>query len=84
MHTRNIENALKKRPFEPFAVVMSSGDKYPVRHPENAILMKEGMFLAYHEETDSGLPDSWTICSYLHVSALEPIVRKPNRRSGRA
>jgi hypothetical protein len=42
-----LRDHLTKRPFSPFRVVASSGESYDVRHPENAILIKGGLVIAY-------------------------------------
>lgn len=87
MHTQRLTDALSKRPFQPFYVVMSRGDRFAVAHPENAKLMKSGMLVLYHDEAlENDLPDRFTVCSYLHIAALQPMKRRNgrSRRSGRA
>ena len=56
---------LNVKPFEPFVVVMSSGDRHLVSHPENALLTKTKIVIANPEE------DSLTICALLHVAAVQ-------------
>ena len=43
----SLKNRLSRRPFEPFRVVTSSGQRYDVRHPENAMLYKSGLIVAH-------------------------------------
>lgn len=85
MHTRKIDDALSRRPFQPFYVVMSSGDRYAVVHPENVRKLKEGLLVTDHDETSvDDLPDRFTVCSYLHIAALEPTKSRSNgRRRGK-
>jgi len=81
MHTRTISDTISRRPFQPFYVVMSSGDRYPVVHPENARMLREGLFVSYYDEAPpDDYPDRYTICSYLHIASLEPIKSKSNGR----
>lgn len=56
---------LNMKPFEPFLVVMSSGDKHLVKHPENALLTKTRLFVSNPEN------DTVAICALLHVAAVE-------------
>lgn len=71
---QNIRDLLQRRPFEPFRVVLSSGDSYDVRHPEFAWLVKGGLYVGLPDEEggkENGLPDRAVYCSALHIAALE-------------
>ena len=48
-----LQKRLRKQPFEPFRVVLSSGDAYEVRHPEMALLLKGGIYVAVPDEAAS-------------------------------
>lgn len=66
-----LRDALGRRPFEPFRVVLSSGDSYEVRHPENALLLRGGIYVAQHGNGD--LPERAVYCPLLHVAAVETL-----------
>ncbi|MBA3313821.1 MAG: hypothetical protein H0T47_11100 [Planctomycetaceae bacterium] len=38
MNSDTLREFLKKRPFEPFAIKLSNGDRHEIRHPEFAIV----------------------------------------------
>ena len=63
---------LAQRPFKPFRLVMSSGEKYEVRHPEMAWLT-HGDVLVGVGESDDGIPPEFRICPLLHVATIEPL-----------
>lgn len=67
-----LKELLGRRPFEPFRVVASSGQRYVIRHPENAILHKSGLVVAYGG-TNGSLPDSYADLALLHITAVEKI-----------
>jgi len=69
MTTDILEQWLNRRPFEPFRVVSSSGQTYEVRHPEMAILIRNGLVIAYGE-TD-GLLEHAAVLSLIHIAAVE-------------
>ena len=76
MNTGEFQDLLARRPFEPFRVRLSSGDAYEVRHPEMALLLRNGVYVAVPESQTNGtdeLPDRAVWCSLLHIAALEPI-----------
>ncbi len=79
MHYRVIQEARDMRPFEPFEIVMSSGDRYRVAHPENILILKEAVVVPVFydpSEADNGRGDSIVRASYLHIAALEPVKQR--------
>jgi len=73
----SLKARLGRRPFEPFRVVTSSGERYDVRHPENAWLYKSGLIVA-HGGGNGDLPESYADLALLHITAVEklPAVRR--------
>lgn len=76
--TRNqVEVMLHAEPFQPFRVVTSSGRVYQVRHPENVLMLRDSVHIAYYGEAEEGrdaeLPDRAAVVSWLHISSLEPV-----------
>jgi len=67
MNAEAIREMLNCRPFEPFEVVMSSGERHLVKHPEFAILMPSRVIV-----TDP-VADQAAILSLMHVTKLRPI-----------
>ena len=65
MNAERLREALSRRPFEPFSIRMSNGDVFPVRHPENAILLRTRLVVADPEN------DRTMICSLLHIASIE-------------
>lgn len=72
MTVQTFRQLLTQRPFQPFRLVMSSGQTYEVRHPENAFLTRSDILVGI-DDTDDGVPADFRICSLLHVTSIEPI-----------
>ena len=72
MTLQTFRDLLGRRPFQPFRLVMSSGQTYDVRHPEMAFLSRTSIYVAI-DEADDGVPADFKICSLLHVTAIEPL-----------
>ena len=70
---------MKRRPFEPFRVVMNSEEAYSVLHPEMAFITAKALILAI---PDPSHPDGERIafCSYIHIAHLETF--QPTRAAG--
>lgn len=80
MTLETFRDLLAKRPFEPFRLVMSSGQTYDVKHPEMAMLTRSDMLVGI--DVKGGVPAQFKICSLLHVTAVEPLngTKKLRRR----
>lgn len=71
MTVQTFRDLLTNRPFRPFRLVMSSGERYEVRHPEMALLTRSDLLIG--TEVEDGVPSEFKICSLLHVATVEPI-----------
>ncbi len=71
MTTETFRSLFRAQPFKPFRIVMSSGQSYVVRHPEMAMLTKTDLLVGI--DTEEGLPANFSICSLLHITAIEPL-----------
>jgi hypothetical protein len=67
MNAEAIREMLNRRPFEPFEVVMSSGERHLVKHPEFAILLPSRVIV-----TDP-IADQAAMLSLMHVTELRPV-----------
>jgi hypothetical protein len=67
MNTEAIREWLSRKPFQPFLICLSDGESYPVKHPENVIVLKTRLILGYPET------DSVVHISLLHVNSVKPL-----------
>ena len=72
MTVQTFRELLTRRPFQPFRLVMSSGQTYEVRHPEMAYLTRTDILVGV-DPSEDWVPASFKICSLLHVTAVEPL-----------
>ncbi|HLL88307.1 MAG TPA: hypothetical protein VK324_03295 [Tepidisphaeraceae bacterium] len=79
MTADTFRDILHRRPFEPFRVVMSSGESYDVMHPEIALPTARTLILALPDPTRVE-GERLAFCSYLHIAHLE--ILKPTRAVG--
>ncbi|MEM6329742.1 MAG: hypothetical protein AAF790_05790 [Planctomycetota bacterium] len=70
MKRQTLRDRMTRTPFEPFRLVMSSGESYEVRRPEMAYLTKSDVIVGTESEGDN-VPSQYRICSMLHVTAVE-------------
>ena len=70
MTADTFRESLHQAPFEPFRVVMSSGESYNVMHPEMAFATAKTLVLAIPDPTHSD-GERMIFCSYLHIAHIE-------------
>lgn len=70
MTADTFKDILRHKPFEPFRVVMSSGESYNVMHPEMALVTSRSLILALPEPTRPE-GERLAFCSYLHIAHIE-------------
>ncbi|MBI2480726.1 MAG: hypothetical protein HYV60_19495 [Planctomycetia bacterium] len=67
MSYETLKELLDRRPFEPFEIRLSNGEKYDVRHPEMALLLKSRIIIGDAQN------DRMTICGLLHINSIETL-----------
>ena len=70
MTPNEVRDALRKQPFEPFRIRLTTGQTYEIRHPEFAAVTQTRLFVG--EPHENGFPESMVQCDLMHVVALEP------------
>ena len=67
MNYETLRELLDRRPFEPFEIRLSNSEKYEVRHPEMALLLKSRIIIGDAEN------DKMTICGLIHINSIETL-----------
>ena len=71
MNAEALKTWLTKRPFEPFRVTASSGERFDVRHPEMGWVTQRELLVGISER--DGIPARYKTVSLMHITALEPL-----------
>ncbi|HMO26667.1 MAG TPA: hypothetical protein PKB10_10385, partial [Tepidisphaeraceae bacterium] len=68
---------LRRRPFVPFRLILSSGTTYDILHPEMLFITKSGLTVAIYDRQQTPRPDEIpareTLVLFLHVAATEDL-----------
>jgi hypothetical protein len=67
MNAEAIREMLNRRPFEPFEVVISSGERHIVKHPEFLMLLPSRAVIG------DPITDRVALLSLMHITELRPI-----------
>jgi hypothetical protein len=65
-----LRSLITARPFQPFVIKMASGEKFTIRHPENAACDERGRNLAVFS-------DGMQLIEMLLVEIMEPVTQAP-------
>lgn len=75
INVMDVKRALDARPFKPFEVTMSSGEKFHVPHPEVAFVTRRHLLIGL--KVKDGVPADYQLCSMLHITSIKPLVESP-------
>ena len=68
---------LRRRPFVPFRLILSSGTTYDIAHPEMLFVSKSGLTVAIYDRGQlpiaDEIPSGEALVSFLHVAATEDL-----------
>lgn len=80
MHVRDLEQWLHKRPFEPFVMHLTSGDRIRVDHPDAAVPGTNAVLVIHKRR---GRLAGFNHISLYHVVTIEPAKAGRNGRHGK-
>ena len=76
---------LRRRPFVPFRLILTSGTTYDVLHPEMLFVSKSGVTVAIYDKDQRAspeeIPSRESLVSFLHIAATEDLPQ-PMSRAG--
>jgi hypothetical protein len=74
---------LRRRPFVPFRLILSSGTTYDILHPKMLFVSKSGVTVAIYDREQRPAPDEIpareSLVSYLHIAATEDLPHPVSR-----
>jgi len=70
MHTKDVEQWLQARPFKPFELQLTSGERISVRHPETCFLGRKSLHVVYARDRRI---EGFSHVSLFHVVKIEPL-----------
>ena len=78
MRPQDILELLQARPFEPFELQISTGERFSVQHPENLLVGRSKCYLPVFED---GIVERMVHISLIHIVKIELTNgRKPDSR----
>ena len=76
---------LRRRPFVPFRLILTSGTTYDILHPEMLFVSKSGLTVAIYDRDQPPSPEQIpmreALVSFLHIAASEDLPQ-PSSKAG--
>ena len=73
LRPQDIQQQLRKRPFESFRIHLTDGTTYEVRHPDMVIVGDRFIVVGVPRSPDGSVADRVETAALIHVVRLEPI-----------
>jgi hypothetical protein len=65
----------RKRPFEPFRLVVSDGTTHDIRHPEFCMVLQASVIIGVPGAPESGIPESAEWIDARHIVKVIPLTQ---------
>jgi hypothetical protein len=76
---------LRRRPFVPFRLILTSGTTYDILHPEMLFVSKSGLTVAIFDRDQRPSPEEIpmreALVSFLHIAATEDLPQPTSKAS---
>jgi len=76
---------LRRRPFVPFRLILTSGSAYDIMHPEMLFVSKSGLTVAIYDRDQRPSPEEIPVrealVSFLHIAATQDLPQ-PSAKAG--
>lgn len=69
----DIQEKLRKKPFQPFRIIASEGLHYDIRHPDLVLVGRRDLTIGFPDSESPTVYDRVTRVAMVHVVALEDI-----------
>lgn len=74
-----IREAARRQPFEPFRLVLTTGDRYDIRHPDLIMVGRRSAVIGIVNEPNGFAYDRTIKVDLMHVVAIEELSSPPAR-----
>jgi hypothetical protein len=82
MGPADLLTVLRRRPFEPFRIILSDGVTYDIRHPDLVMVTPTGAVIGYPDPSQPGLMLHLDMVGLEHVVRLEQLLGQPGVANG--
>jgi hypothetical protein len=82
MRAEELMQVVRRRPFEPFRILLTTGQTYDIRHPELIWVFRQCADIALDPDPKTGVIDREERISLLHVVRIEGLERPVQHGSG--
>ena len=69
---KELRNLMTRQPFQPFRIIMSSGEKYKVTNHDASLVTRNWLEVGINTDSE-GIAESIARCSILHITQIEDI-----------
>jgi len=78
MTHEELHNAARRQPFEPFRVILTTGDAYDIRHPDLIMVGRRSAIIGFAGEGEATVYDRTIKVDLRHVVGIEDLPLSPS------
>jgi hypothetical protein len=82
MTQEDLQGAARRQPFEPFRVVLSTGDAFDIRHPDLIMVGRRSAIIGITNDPAGTAYDRTFKVDLLHVVGIEELPLSPPSKNG--
>lgn len=82
MRRSELEEAVRRTPFEPFRVILTTGDAHDVRHPELIMIGQHSAIIGLGREPQDTIYHRTVKVDLLHVVGIEDLPKSGTSSNG--
>jgi len=81
MTFQDVQLAARRQPFEPFRVVLTTGDRYDIHHPDVIMVGRRSLIIGITKDEKQTVYDQTIKVDLFHVVGIEDLRKKPKAKS---
>jgi len=82
MSEQELRTAARRHPFEPFTVVLTTGDRYPIRHPDLIMVGRRTAIIGMTDDPGEPGYERTIKVDLLHIVVIEDLPVHPSSTNG--
>ena len=84
MTREELQETVHRRPFQPFRVVLTTGDAYDIRHPDLIMVGRRSVVIGITNQPESTVYDRSFTVDLLHVVGIQTLPAQASAANGPA
>jgi hypothetical protein len=82
MTHEELQGAARRQPFQPFRIVLTTGERHDIRHPDLIVVGRRSAFIGTTNDPNGTVYDLGRLIDLFHIVAIEELPAQASSGSG--